>query len=151
MSTYSFLSVQGTIAGPGLLASIGNGSQASDEGITVKRAGEQNTMTPGADGATMNSLHAAKNGTIEVSLLKTSPVNAVLMQAFNLQTSNPAIHGQNVISVRDTYRGDVVTATGCAFAKFPDNAYGKEGAMMVWTFQCAVIDELLGTGSPSLV
>lgn len=151
MATYSFLSVQATLVGPGVNTQLANGAQASDEGISFKMAGDKNTQTPGADGAIMNSLHAAKNGEITVSLLKTSPVNAILMQAYNLQTSNPALHGQNTLSLRDTYRGDVGVARQVAFKKLPDNTWGKEGNMLEWTFDGGQIDETLGTGQPALV
>ncbi len=37
--------------------------------------GPKNTMTIGADGEVMHSLHADKSGTVTVNLLKTSPTN----------------------------------------------------------------------------
>lgn len=151
MSTYSFLSIQATIAGPGILASLGNGAAAADEGITFAMAGDKNTQTTGAGGEAMNSLHAAKAGTATVRLLKTSPVNAVLMAAYNSQTSNPALHGSNVITVRDTFRGDVCVATTVAFKKAPDLTWAKDGGMVEWAFDCGAINELLGTGAPALV
>lgn len=150
MATYSFLSVQATLSGPGVLCSLANGAGASDEGVSFKMSGDKNTMTPGADGSIMNSLHAAKNGEVTVSLLKTSPINAILMQAYNQQTSNPALHGQNTLSLRDTFRGDVAVARQVAFKKLPDNVWGKDGAMLEWSFDAGFIDETLGTGLPSL-
>ncbi len=43
--------------------------------ITVTQWAAQNTMTIGADGEVMHSLHADKSGTVTVNLLKTSPTN----------------------------------------------------------------------------
>src|SRR5690349_2622434 len=95
--TYSFLNVQATIAGPGGNFNLGNGAGASEEGITVEPAGDKSTMTIGADGSGMHSLHADKSGTVMVRLLKTSPQNAKLQAMYDLQTADSRLHGQNVI------------------------------------------------------
>jgi hypothetical protein len=79
MSTYSFLNVQASLAGPGGLLNLGQGAAAAAEGITVARAGDRNKMTIGADGNGMNTLIADKSGQVTVRLLKTSPQNAALM------------------------------------------------------------------------
>lgn len=113
-------------------------------------ADEKNTMTTGADGQVMHSLHAGKAGTITVRLLKTSPVNQRLSLLYAFQTSSSARHGQNVLVVSDTARGDLVTGREAAFAKLPDLTYSKEGGVMEWTFHCGRIDELLGSGTPAL-
>jgi hypothetical protein len=48
----------------------------------------KNTMTVGADGEVMHSLHAGKSGTITVTLLKTSPVNKKLS---DVQRTEPVL------------------------------------------------------------
>lgn len=149
MATYSFLSIQATINGPGGNFPLGNGAQAADEGITFAMEGDKNTLVTGADGAGMHSLHAAKNGEITIRLLKTSPINAALMQMYNLQTSNPALHGQNTLTVRDTYRGDVAVGRQAAFKKAPDLTWAKDGGMNEWRFDAVFIDETLGVGTPA--
>jgi hypothetical protein len=66
MSTYSFLDVSASLAGPtGLVG--GYGSANAEEGITVTMTEAKNTMTIGADGEVMHSLHAGKSGTITVT------------------------------------------------------------------------------------
>ncbi len=75
MATYSFMDVSASLTGPTGKIELGYGSANSEEGITVAMSGPKNTMTIGADGEPMQSLHADKSGTITVNLLKTSPTN----------------------------------------------------------------------------
>lgn len=89
--------------------------------------GNKNTMTIGADGEVMHSLHADKSGTITVTLLKTSPVNKKLSLAYNAQSQSSATRGNNVIVIRNTASGDISTARSCAFQKQPDFNNAKEG------------------------
>lgn len=149
MGVYSFLSVQASISGPGGNLPLGNGAAAAEEGITFAMNEDKNTMTLGAGGEGMHSLHAAKGGTVTIRLLKTSPVNAALMEMYNLQTSNPALHGRNTLSVRDTFRGDVAVARECAFKKVPDLTWAKDGNTNEWLFDAVSIDPKLGAGLTS--
>jgi hypothetical protein len=64
----------------------------------------KNTMTIGADGEVMHSLHAGKSGTITVTLLKTSPVNKKLSLMYNAQSQSSATWGNNVIVMRQSIR-----------------------------------------------
>lgn len=150
MSTYSFLDVQASISGPGGSFALGSGSGAAEEGITVAMTEEKNTMTIGADGASMQSLHGGSSGMITIRLLKTSPRNAQLMQMYNFQRSSGANWGQNAMVVSDTIRGDVVSARNVAFAKAPDIVYAKEGNVNEWTFHAGRIGFLLGAGVPDV-
>jgi len=150
MATYSFKSVQATITGPGGTLPLANGAAAAEEGITFAPDDDRNTRTMGAGGEGMHSLHVAKPGKVTVRLLKTSPVNAALMQMFNLQQADPSLWGNNTIDLRDTYRGDVAVARQCAFKNPPSLTYAKDGGMNEWEFEAVYIDETLGTGLPSL-
>lgn len=149
--TYSFLSIVAAISDPNGTFSIGSGAGASDEGITITMADDKASLVVGADGQGMHSLHAAKNGTVTVRLLKTSPTNALLQDLYAACTSSPANYGASTITIRDPYRGDVITCQGCGFRKFPDISYGKDGAMQEWTWNAAQIDQVLGTGTPTAV
>lgn len=111
---------------------------------------EKNTMTIGADGAAMQSLHGGNSGMITVRLLKTSSANQKLMALYNSQKQTSANWGQNVLTVSDIVRGDVVSARRAAFAKLPDLTYAKDGGHNEWTFHCGHIDELLGAGVPDV-
>jgi hypothetical protein len=119
MSTYSFLDVSASLAGPTGLVELGYGSANAEEGITVTMTEAKNTMTIGADGEVMHSLHAGKSGTITVTLLKTSPVNKKLSLMYNAQSLSSATWGNNVIVIRNKVSGDTTTARSCAFQKQP--------------------------------
>lgn len=142
-STYSFLTVQATISGPGGIVDIGSTSGAADEGVTVNPA-KRNNMATGASKDVMHSLQAQKSGTISIQLLKTSKTNEQLSLMQALQQSAPSLHGINIITVRDSARDDLVTATNVAFTGPPTLRYSKDGGMNVWEFDCGQIDEFLG-------
>lgn len=144
MTTYSFMSVAATIDGPGGSIPLGYGAEAAEEGITISMIEDKNTMMIGADGGGMHSLHAGRAATITVRLLKTSPVNAQLMNMYNYQSSGPAYHGRNTISIADVARGDTITAQGCAFRKAPDLTYAKNGNTHEWVFDAIRVGQTLG-------
>lgn len=152
MATYSFNDNMCSISGFNGQFNLGYGSANSEGGITINMVEDKSTMTIGADGNVMHSLHAGKGATVTIRLLKTSPTNAKLSQMYADDTGtvgNPqgtANHGQNQISIRDLQRNDVITCQYCAFAKFPDTTYAKEGGEMVWTFHAGIVDFILGTG-----
>lgn len=144
MSTYSFLDITGSMTGPTGVIDLGAGSANSEEGITVSMVENKNTMTIGADGEGMHSLHAGKAGTVTVNLLKTSPVNKKLSLAYNAQSVSSALWGNNVFVFRNTASGDIMTARGGAFQKHPDWQNAKEGGTVAWVFDCIKIDPFLG-------
>jgi hypothetical protein len=119
MATYSFMDVTATLAGPTGDIDLGYGSANAEEGITVTMTEAKNTMTVGADGEVMHSLHAGKAGTITVTLLKTSPVNKKLSLAYNAQSLSSSLWGNNVILVRNHVSGDTTVARTVAFQKQP--------------------------------
>lgn len=149
MSAYSFLNVQAAIAGPGGSFSIGSGAGASEEGIKTSMVEEKGLTTPGADGTLMQTLRASNVGKMTISLLKTSRVNAFLTDMYNLQKSNSALWGENVVTVSDVVRGDVAVLTQGAFVKLPDVAWAKDGNMIEWEF-IGNLDEQLGQGVPDV-
>lgn len=148
MGVYSFLNVQASLIGPGANINLGYGAGVSEEGITISMVEEKGDSKVGAGGELMQSLRASKLGHMTVRLLKTSRTNALLNAAYNAQSVNAALWGQNVIRVADVQRGDVSLGTQMSFAKQPDIVYGKDGNMMEWTF-IGLVDEHLGTGTPA--
>jgi len=146
VGAYSFLDVQAAITGPGGSFNLGSGSGAAEEGIKVSMAEDKNTLTVGADGTPMHSLHGGKHGTVTVQLLKTSPTNAKLSTMYNMQTTSAAAHGMNVITISNPISGDSITCVMCAFKKHPDTAYAKEGGNVEWVFDAGIIDTSLGGG-----
>jgi hypothetical protein len=147
MSTYSFLDVQAAITGPGGSINLGAGAAVSEEGISIEPTEDINTMTIGADGTPMHSLHANKSGMVTVRLLKTSPVNQQLSLMYAFQTASGTNHGQNTISVANSKTQDVITCQIVAFKKAPTIDYKKEAGLNEWTFQAGIIDRTLGGGA----
>lgn len=143
---YSFLNVNATIAGPGGVVNIGAGAANSEEGITVEATEDKNVMTVGADGKAQHSLIASQAATLTVRLLKTAPANAALMLMYNAQQISSALWGQNVITINDSGRGDLLICQACAFKKKPVSTYAKEAGMMEWTFDVQVLNTILGSG-----
>ena len=147
MATYSFLDTYAVLSGPGGSINLGAGAAVAEEGITIKPTNDINTMTIGADGEGMHSLHADKSGDFVVRLLKTSPVNSMLAEMYAMQTSASVLHGNNVITLAGIATGDSITMRQCAFKKAPDLSYVKDGGMNEWEFHCVAIDRTLGDGS----
>jgi hypothetical protein len=145
--TYSFLDMNCVIAGPGggfPIAGADTGS--ADEGITIRFTDDKGNVITGADGSYMASLYATRKGEIEITLLKNSPVNALLSAMYALQISSGSLFGQNTIVLTNTVSGDLYTNEGVGFKKFPDNTYGKDGPALKWMFFCGRIDPSLGAG-----
>lgn len=145
MGVYSFLNINATIAGAGGSVNMAAGAASAEEGITVAAAEDKNVMTMGADGNGQHSLIASDAGQLTVRLLKTSPVNALLMAIYNLQSSSSSLWGLNVVTLTDSARGDFIVCQGVAFKKVPDLNYAKEAGFNEWIFDCLKIDRLLGS------
>lgn len=145
---YSFLDVTASIAGPGGVVSLkgDDDNGVSAEGIVVDPTGDKNVMTVGADGGVMHSLLGDKSGTVTITLLRVNPANAQLWALYNYQTRSSKYHGQNVIMIRDTSRGDIVTCRELAFSKRPSKGFAQEGGTLVWTFHAGKIDGQDGAG-----
>lgn len=151
MGAYSFLDVQAAIEGPGGSFQLGSGSGNAEEGITIEPTGDKNVMTVGADGSVMHSLRGDQSGTLTVTLLRTSPVNAQLQNLYNYQTSTSRNHGRNTVTIRNAQSGDVVTCAQVAFAKAISNPYAVEGGKLAWTFHAGQVSTVLGSGTPEII
>jgi hypothetical protein len=145
MSSYSFMDVFANMTGPTGSVNLGYGAQNADEGIAFEMVEDKNTMTIGADGGGMHSLHAGRGGHIRLRYLKTSPTNALLEAMYNAQTVSAALHGQNTIVCNQRASGDVTTAQQVAFKKKPNLNYGKEGGIVEWELDAVRVDTILGT------
>lgn len=148
--TYSFLDVLAAIAGPGLVANLGAGAAVSEEGISITPTGDKNAMNIGADGKGQHSLFADESGNIKIRLLKTSPMNAILNAAYELQSTSSSLWGRNVITITNPQTGDITTCQQCAFKKKPEINYAKEAGMIEWEFDAIKVNSVLGVGSNTL-
>lgn len=144
MATYSFLDVNASIDGVGGNFQLGSGAGAADEGISIDQVEDKSTMVIGADGTPMHSLHGSTAAKVSVKLLKTSPVNAMLMAMYNLQTASAANHGDNVITITNAITGESISLGAVAFKKVPNIVFGKEAGTNEWTFDAGFTDYQLG-------
>lgn len=145
--TYSFADFLGTLVGPGAAVTLGDGSGAADEGVTVEMSEDKTSMLIGADGSSMPVLHAGNGGTVTVRLLRNSPTNALLSAAFQFQSLSSENWGQNVIAIRQKYSEDIVTCSAVAFQRFPRLSFGKEAAVYEWPFVAGSIKSMLAMGT----
>ena len=76
-------------------------------------------------------------------LLKTSPINALLMAMYDAQRLTSTLWGINTIRISNT-AGDVIIGTSMAFRRAPNMTYAKEGGTVEWSF-LGRIDGVLGT------
>jgi len=146
-SAYSFKDVRCAIVGPGGAFSMGADAGVAEGGISIEMIADKDTMLIGADGSVMHSLAAGQGGTATIRLLKVSTVNFQLSMLYDLQTASSALWGQNVITVADTSRGDVITCLQCAFRRQPANLYAKDGNILEWAFNVGHVYGLLGGGA----
>ena len=146
MATYSFLDVALSISGPNISATIGgDGTGAAEEGFTPAYEEDADVMTQGSDGSIMHSLTAAKRGTIELHLLKTSPMNFQLSQAYANDRANGSQQwAQNTVTITNPVSGDFYTCKSVAFRRFPSNGYQMRGNTLVWTLNVGIMDPSLG-------
>lgn len=144
-ASYSFLDVQGAIFGPGGAFSLGSGSGADKEGITIDSSEEIDKLDIGADSTPMHSLIANKSAKVTVRLLKTSPVNALLSQMVAFQRTSGANWGQNTLTFANNVTGDSIVCQNVAFAKIPNLKYAAEAGMNEWEFNVGILDQALGS------
>jgi hypothetical protein len=141
---YSFIDTQASLTGPSGNVNLGYGSGAAEEGITIAMVTDKGVMTIGADGSGMHSLRATKAGTVTVRLLKTSPTNAILEAMYNAESINPAVWGNDTITISQTGVGDLHTCNLCAFKKKPDMKYAQDGDILEWEFNAVKVESILG-------
>ena len=149
MAAYSFQDVLATISGIG--GQVNLTGSAAKEGITIAASADRDVMTVGAGGGVMHSLMADDSAAITVTLLKTSAVNAQLMQMFNTQKISSALWGKNTISIKDIARGDDITAVDVAFTKAPDISYAEDGGTVAWSFSAGRVVTIIGSGTPERI
>lgn len=145
MPAYSFKDVSVSLVGPTGTLSLGYGNAVAEEGVDVNAANDKNTMTVGADGEGMHSLHADKSGQITIRLLKTSPQNQKLMAMYDAQAISASLWGKNIITITNSAAADLHVGRECAFKKKPDMKYAKDGDIVSWVFDSVKIDSVLGT------
>jgi hypothetical protein len=150
MSVYSFGDVSAAFNGLTGSFPLAMGAGAAEEGITIEPTNDANVLTVGAGGEPMHSQSMDTSATVTVRLLKTSPVNALLMAAYNAQRVSSGLYGKNSIVVRSVFQGDIVTCRKVAFARVPTLNYAKEGGNNEWVFHAGEMQSILGIGQPEI-
>lgn len=145
MASYSFNDVVATLTGPTGSINLAKDASMSEEGISFEPAGDKNTMQVGAGGAVQHSLHADESGRVILRYLKTSPTNALLQAAYDVQTTTAALHGQNMIVCQQKASGDITTARQVAFKRQPALSYQKEAGTIEWELDVGHMSRVLGT------
>lgn len=140
---FSFADVSVAISGPNIDTTV---TGIAEEGVTIEYDGDAGLLVMGADGSGMFSERVAQNGTIRIRLLKTASYNQILSNAFYFQRGSTVNTAKNTIIVRDPVRGDLVTAQGCAFQKFPNLTFATAPGINEWAFLCQRITADLGAG-----
>jgi hypothetical protein len=151
MATYSFMDVSATIVGPGGTFALGYGACTAEEGISIAMIENKSTMTVGSDGCVMHSLHAGNAGTVTIRFLKVSGTNQLLQQMYDLQKSSSSLWGMNTIVISDPARGDQISCTLCAFQRFPNVNYAKDGGTQEWVFDAGRIEGIFGNGTAGVL
>lgn len=146
LPVYSFLDTHATLTGPGGSVSLGAGSGAADEGITIEPLEDNVSTQYGADGSWAHSLNPVKAHRITVRLLKTSPINALLDAMYAYQKTSALVTGQNFLQITNFISGDTYTCQGVAFTKHPSNTYAKVAGLIDWEFTAGTVDSKLGNG-----
>lgn len=148
MSTYSFIDVDCSLSGPNGSFLISDKGTA-EEGITITATEDIGTMTIGANGDVMHSLHAGTSGRVVIRLLKTGIGNQLMNDAYNSATSSSALYGKDTITIRNPQTGDIITCAECGYQRPPDLSYAKDGNTHEWAFNAGRIYRTLGNGQPA--
>jgi hypothetical protein len=143
---YSFEDVVATLIGFGGIVSLGAGAGNAKEGISVSFLEDKDSLLMGADGNGAHSLRASKAARINVRLLKTSPVNAMLSAMYSAQSASSLLWGQNILTISNPATGDDYPCTGVAFQKFADLTWAEDVNINDWPFLAISADPILGVG-----
>lgn len=144
---YSFVDVSATFSCPGGIVRLGNGAAVADEGISVEKAEDYNTMIVGTEGDILQCRHSGTHGTIRIRLLKHSESNGQLMNI--MKSLKGSEWGIGNFSVRNRSNGDSVSAAEVAFTGPPALVFGKIAGMLEWLLHAGHIDPVLFEGSQS--
>jgi hypothetical protein len=102
--------------------------------VKVARTKPGFTMVVGADGSQSRSRTADKSGTIEITLLQTSPSNDVL--SAQAEADELLGIGQGTCLVKDGSGTTLCAAANSWVEKFPDIEFDKEIKERVWVIAC---------------
>ncbi len=119
---------------------------AADVQVEVTRDEDAFTKKVGVDGEVSRSRNNNKTGSVKISLMQTSPSNAVLSAAMLADEANLAA-GVLPLLILDISGGALPSTSFAANAwvkKAPDQKFGKEVEVREWTLDCGDMDVFIG-------
>ena len=120
--------------------------------VTVKRDEDSYKKKVGANGDVARAKVRNKSGTAEVTLLMTSPTNA-LLSAVHILSENPVLVGvldQGAFQITDLLGGTLVHAKTAWIKKVADIEFSDDIVARKWIFDLESVDILVGGGGPNL-
>lgn len=115
--------------------------------VKVQRDQDAYKKKVGANGDVARAKVRDKSGSVVVTLLMTSPTNALLSQVHQLGEQNPPTGLDcGPIQVQDLLGGTTCHAKVAWIKKVANVEFGDEILAREWTFDCESIDIVLGNG-----
>jgi hypothetical protein len=128
-----------------IVSALGNaiGGFAPGTFIKVSRAEDAFMLTVGSDGIGTRTKNANRSGTIEITLMASSPLNDVLQAAAILDDATG--NGVGPMQIKDLKSvTSLVHAANCWIKKLPDFERAKELGEITWTLESDDIEIVHG-------
>ena len=115
---------------------------AEDTYVKAERSEDAFTKKVGVDGEVSRSRQHNKSGELTISLMQSSPSNAVLSGFALLDETKGA--GVVPVLVQDFSGTSIYISTKAWIRKHPAAEFGKEVGNREWVFDCDVLDPFTG-------
>lgn len=120
---------------------------APDTYITLDRNEDAFTLTVGADGTGARTQNANKSGTIELTLMQNSPINALLAAQALADENITSADVVSALTISDPSGSLIAGAEDCWIKKIPQQELGKEYGTRTWMFECSRLTIVPGIGA----
>lgn len=111
-----------------------NSGVAPDTFISVSRNEDTWTLVVGSDGTGARTKNSNISGTVEITLMQNSPVNA-LLAASALTDENSDANIISNLTINDPSGSLILSAVDCWIRKVADQDLGKEQNTRTWMFE----------------
>lgn len=138
--TYSFEDVTCSFAHPGVGAASSTGAGIGT--ISIAMTNDKTAHDVAADGNTMVSKLAGKNGTVSIAMQQTSELHKFLTRWYNyVDLANSSEFAKMMLTIKSNNLGDITTCTGVTPQKLADRPYQAQGQHVTWNLMCAEITQ----------
>lgn len=110
---------------------------SDDAIVSMERNSDLTDEAVSADGKVATSINPDRSGTVTVSLMQTSPTNAILSAVLNIQEERDELYKVGLVAEEDS--GVIAVANNAYLKKAPTVGLSKTQQTYEWTFFC---DEL---------